>query len=47
MREPEVSSGAAREKLERIVQKDERSGRTLTGAWLHVLSGFGVVMVLF
>jgi TRAP transporter 4TM/12TM fusion protein len=47
MREPEVSSGAAREKLERIVQKDERSGRTLTGAWLHVSSGFGVVMVLF
>ncbi|HHP7234959.1 MAG TPA: TRAP transporter permease [Desulfobacterales bacterium] len=35
------------EKLERIVQKDERSGRVLAGWWRQLTAGLAVGMVLF
>jgi TRAP transporter 4TM/12TM fusion protein len=47
MTEQEIPSDADKEKLEKILQKDERAGRTLEGFWHYLTSGMGIFMVLF
>lgn len=48
MTEPEVHSQVEdKEKLEKIVQKDSRTGRALTGVWYYIVSALGIFMVGF
>ena len=47
MNEQVPDSAADKERLEKIVSKDAKSGRTLTGPWLYFSSALGVFMVLF
>jgi len=53
MSEPEYSSDQAelsaenKEKLEKLVQKDSRSGRVFSGYWKYITSAMGVFMVFF
>jgi TRAP transporter 4TM/12TM fusion protein len=48
MTETEVPETVAdKEKLQEIIRKDARAGRSMTGFWLWLCSGLGVGMVLF
>ncbi len=48
MTEPEIPASAAdKEKLKKIVSKDSKAGRSMTGFWLWLCSGLGVGMVAF
>jgi TRAP transporter 4TM/12TM fusion protein len=47
MAETEIPKDADQDKLQEIVQKDARSGRTLTGFWYYATAGMGIFMVLF
>jgi TRAP transporter 4TM/12TM fusion protein len=47
MTEPEIPAGADKKKLDEIVKKDERAGRTLEGIWYYITSGMGIFMVFF
>jgi len=47
MTEHEIPADADKEKLEKIVKKDERAGRTLKGFWYYLTSAMGIFMVLF
>jgi len=47
MSDPQLSKAADKEKLQEIIEKDSKSGRTLTGAWSLVCAAMGAFMVLF
>jgi TRAP transporter 4TM/12TM fusion protein len=47
MSEQVPASAADKKKLEQIVEKDSKTGRTMSGVWLYVSSILGVFMVLF
>ncbi len=47
MTEPDVTGIAEKEKLEKIVTKDAKAGRTLEGFWNYFTSGLGIFMVFF
>jgi TRAP transporter 4TM/12TM fusion protein len=47
MTEPEIESAVDQEKLKKIVSKDSKAGRSMTGPWLWLCSSLGVAMVLF
>ncbi len=43
----ETQEIAEREELQKILEKEEKKGRKLSGAWLYIASGISVFMVLF
>jgi TRAP-type uncharacterized transport system fused permease subunit len=47
MSEEEIKAAVDKEKLEEIIQKDSKTGRTVSGAWFYIISGMGVFMVFF
>ena len=47
MNEPVPDSAADKAKLDEIVQKDSKTGRTISGLWFYLIAGMGVFMVLF
>jgi TRAP transporter 4TM/12TM fusion protein len=47
MTEPDLNQAADKEKLEEIVQKDAKTGRTVTGIWHYLTVGLGIFMVAF
>jgi len=48
MSDVEVPSSAEdQEKLKKIIAKDSKTGRTITGFWLYLFSGMGIFMVGF
>jgi heme/copper-type cytochrome/quinol oxidase subunit 3 len=45
---PDIAPDAAnKEKLEEIIQKDEKKGRAMSGLWYWLAAGMGIFMVLF
>jgi len=47
MTEPEIESAVDKEKLKKLVSKDSKAGRSMTGPWKWLCSSLGVAMVLF
>ena len=47
MTESETIQAADKEKLDEIVKKDAKSGRSLTGFWHYLTAGLGISMVFF
>ncbi|MEJ2040038.1 MAG: hypothetical protein P8X55_14060, partial [Desulfosarcinaceae bacterium] len=47
MSDPQLPQGADQKKLDEIVSKDEKSGRSLKGFWSYLVAAMGVFMVLF
>jgi TRAP transporter 4TM/12TM fusion protein len=47
MTEAAIDNAADKEKLDELVQKDAKTGRTLTGFWHYLTVGLGIFMVLF
>jgi TRAP transporter 4TM/12TM fusion protein len=47
MSQPEIDAAADKEKLKKLIEKDSRTGRTLTGIWGYLIKGLGAAMVLF
>jgi TRAP transporter 4TM/12TM fusion protein len=47
MSDPQISEAVDQEKLEQIVKKDEKTGRSLSGFWYYLTAGMGIFMVLF
>jgi TRAP transporter 4TM/12TM fusion protein len=47
MSETEAPKAADQQKLDEIVKKDAKTGRTMTGFWYFLCSGMGVFMVFF
>ena len=47
MSEAENANAVDKEKLEKIVEKDSKTGRTVSGFWFYLIAGMGVFMVVF
>ena len=43
----EIPEGADKETLDELMEKDSKSGRTLTRTWYWITSAMGIFMVLF
>jgi TRAP transporter 4TM/12TM fusion protein len=47
MSESKIEKAADKQKLEEIIEKDSKTGRTVSGAWYYLIAGMGVFMVFF
>ena len=48
MSDPQLSAAADQEKLQEIIQKDEKAGRNInSGLWYYISAAMGIFMVLF
>ena len=47
MSDADAQQAVDQEKLKEIIQKDEKTGRAMSGFWYYVSAGMGIFMVLF
>jgi len=47
MSESKIEKAADKQKLEEIIEKDSKTGRTVSGAWYYLIEGMGVFMAFF
>ncbi|KJS32899.1 MAG: C4-dicarboxylate ABC transporter permease [Desulfatitalea sp. BRH_c12] len=47
MSEPQLDHAADQKRLQEIIEKDAKSGRTLSGLWYYITVGLGIFMVAF